>query len=166
MHEIDWTRGNWRRKEKRLLSSCFQFLRGQYFVMRFHFKLDAPWRKTGALCSQSRFNVRTGKSRLLAISLAAVFIILSSSSGSMVRNCLDRSSLTGVHGKSKRPSPREVGLPSASLTSRSNMDVRLGDSGKLVRRARPRAASKSDISESKIKRVNYRKRAFQLSHFF
>lgn len=94
-------------------------------------------------------NGRTGKSRLLAISLAAVFIIMSSSSGSMVRNCLDRSSLTGVHGKSKRPSLREVGLPSVSLPSRSNVAKRLGDSGRMVIRARPRAASKSDRSVNK-----------------
>ena len=86
---------------------------------------------------------RTGKSRFLAISLAAVFIILSSSSGSIVRNCLDRSSLTGVHGKSKRPS-RDVGLVSLSLSSKSNIAERPGDSGKLGTRARPSAASKSD----------------------
>ena len=71
---------------------------------------------------------------------------MSSSSGSMVRNCLDRSSLTGVHGKSKRPSLREVGLPSVSLPSRSKVAKRLGDSGRVVIRARPRAASKSDRS--------------------
>lgn len=99
-------------------------------------------------------NFRTGKSRLLAISLAAVFIILSSSSGSIVRNCLDRSSVTGVAGKSKRPSKEEEGLPSVSLASKSNMAVRLGDSGKPVKRARPRAASKSERSASEKKRFS------------
>ena len=99
-------------------------------------------------------DLRTGKPRLLAISLAAVFIIMSSSSGSMVRNCLDRFSLTGVHGKSKRPSLREVGLPSVSLPSRSNVAKRVGDSGRVVIRARPRAASKSDRSANKLSRLN------------